>query len=597
MRLTGPPLPLGRHATLVEALAAAAAHPSGVTFVGLREEETSLSWAEVHARAARVAGALGALGVEAGDRVGIVLRTSPGFLDAFFGAWLAGAVPVPLYPPVRLGRMEEYLEATARMLAISGARVLLSTGAVQRLLGGAVERTWPALGCHDVESLAVSDASPRVHALPPAPAPTALGLVQFSSGSTVDPKPVALTHAALAAQAAALHTAVRPDARDALVSWLPLYHDMGLIGGLLGAMSYPGRLVLIAPEHFLARPALWLRAIARHRGTISMAPSFAYAYCADRVKDADLAGLSLTSWRLALDGAEAVSGDAMRRFAVRFAPSGFDPGALVPVYGLSEAALAVTFGRPGRPLEGRRVDPARLAREGCVAPGKREIMSVGTPVPGFEVEVRGGDGAPAGERRLGRIFARGPSLMEGYLGDPAATERALRDGWLDTGDLGFVAEGELYVHGRAKDVVIVRGANHAPEEFEAALAGIPGLRPGCAVALGVTREDGAEALLVLAERGGARRGEGRGAGDDAALRAAIRAAVLERTGVAPGAVELLAPGTLPRTSSGKLRRQEALRRHLAGTLTPPRSAGVLRLALEAARGQLAWARVRRRPSP
>jgi acyl-CoA synthetase (AMP-forming)/AMP-acid ligase II len=596
MRLTGPPLPLARHATLVEALVAAAAHPSGVTFVGLREEETRLSWAEVHARAARVAGALAGLGVGPGDRVGMVLRTGPEFLDAFFGTWLAGAVPVPLYPPVRLGRMDEYLAATARMLAVSGARVLLSTGAVQRLLGGAVERTWPPLGCHDVAGLrtgagagaAAARAPPRIDV----PAPGALGLVQFSSGSTVDPKPVALTHAALAAQAAALHAAVRPDERDVLVSWLPLYHDMGLIGGLLGAMSYPGPLVLIAPEHFLARPALWLRAVGRHRGTLSMAPSFAYAYCADRVKDDELAGLSLASWRLALDGAEAISGEAMRRFAARFAPAGFDPGALVPVYGLSEAALAVTFGQPGRPLEGRRVDPARLAREGRVAPGAREIVPVGRPVPGFEVEVRGPDGAPAGEGRLGRIFARGPSLMEGYLGDPAATAQALEGGWLATGDLGFVAGGELHVHGREKDVVIVRGANHAPDEFEAALAGVAGVRPGCAVALGFTTEDGTEALLVLAERARERRRR-----DDAALAAAVRAAVLERTGVAPAAVEILAPGTLPRTSSGKLRRQEALRRHLAGTLAPPRRPGVLRIALEAARGQLAWARARRRSSP
>jgi len=588
MRLTGPPLPLGRHATLVEALAAAVDHPSGVTFVGLREEESWRSWGEVHESAARVGGALAALGVLPGDRVGIVLRTGPEFLDAFLGAWLAGAVPVPLYPPVRLGRMEEYLEGTARMLAVSGARVLLSTGAVQRLLGGAVERAWPALGCHDVATLRAGGSASRVGA----PDPAALGLVQFSSGSTVDPKPVALSHAALVAQVSALQAAVRPDARDVLVSWLPLYHDMGLIGGLLGALSYPGPLVLIAPEHFLARPALWLRAIARHRGTLSMAPSFAYAYCADRVKEADLAGLSLASWRLALDGAEAVSAEAMRRFAARFAPAGFDPGALVPVYGLSEAALAVTFGRPGRALEGRRVDPARLAREGRVAPGRREIVPVGTPVPGFEVEVRGEGGALAGEGRLGRIFARGPSIMDGYLGDPAATARALRDGWLDTGDLGFVADGELHVHGRAKDVVIVRGANHAPEEFEAALAGIAGLRPGCAVALGVAGEDGAEALLVLAERT-RERAQGR---DDAALVAAARAAVLERTGVAPR-IALLAPGTLPRTSSGKLRRQEALRRHLAGALTPPRPAGVLRLALEAARSQLAWARARRRPSP
>jgi acyl-CoA synthetase (AMP-forming)/AMP-acid ligase II len=581
--LRGSPAPPPRHATLAGALAAAARSESGVTFVDLHERETFLPWAEVRARAERAAAALAADGVEPGDRVAIVLRTEPAFLDAFFGAWLAGAVPVPLYPPVRLGRMEEYADQTGRMIAASGARLVVSSGGARRLLGAAVERGRPSLGCRDASELARMPA--RIER---SVAPDALGLVQFSSGSTVEPKPVALTHAALAAHADALVAATAPGPQDVLVSWLPLYHDMGLIGGLLAAMSYPGPLVLVPPEHFLARPALWLRAVARHRGTISAAPSFAYAYAAGRVRDADLEGLSLASWRLALDGAEPVSGDAMRSFAARFAPHGLDPGALVPVYGLSEAALAVTFGRPGRPLPGRRVDAVRLARDGMVVPGDREVIPVGTPLPGIEVEVRAPEGGPAGEGRLGRIHVRGPSLMREYLGDPAGTRAALAGGWLDTGDLGFVAGGELFVHGRAKDVVMVHGANRAPEEFEGALADVAGLRPGCAVALGFEPPGGAgEALLVLAERS---REPGRG---DAEIEASARRAILERTGIAPHQLVLLQAGTLPRTSSGKLRRQEALRRHLAGTLSPPAPVGALRLALAAARSQLAFRRARR----
>ena len=588
MILRGPPAPPPRHPTLVHALAAAARHASGVTFVGLSERETFVPWSEVRARAGHAAAALAAMGIAPGDRVAIVLRTEPAFLDAFFGAWLAGAVPVPLYPPVRLGRMDEYAAATGRMLAVSGARLVVSRGGVRRLLGEAVERGGPGLGCRDADDLLAVPA-----ALAREVAPSDLGLVQFSSGSTVDPKPVALTHAALQAQTDVLVAETSPGPADALVSWLPLYHDMGLIAALLGAMSYPGPLVLIAPEHFLARPALWLRAISRHRGTISAAPSFAYAYAADRVSDADLAGASLATWRVACDGAEPVSADAMRRFAARFERFGFDPAALLPVYGLSEAALAVTFGRPRRPLAGRRVDPVRLARDGVVAPGAREIVPVGTPVPGVEVEVRDGSGASAGEGRLGRIFVRGPSLMRAYLGDPAATARALPGGWLDTGDLGFVVDGELHVHGRSKDVVVVRGANHAPDEFESALAGVPGVRPGCAVALGFMPTDGdAEALLVLAERA-----RGADPAEDVAIAAAVRRAVLERTGVAPHTVRVLAPGTLPRTSSGKLRRPEALRRFVAGTLAPPRSAGALRVAWEAARSRLAFARARRKGGP
>jgi acyl-CoA synthetase (AMP-forming)/AMP-acid ligase II len=587
--LRGPPAPPPRHPTLVHALAAAAAHPSGVTFVDLSERETWLSWSEVHGRAERAAAALAALGVAPGDRVAIVLRTEPAFLDVFFGCWLAGAVPVPLYPPVRLGRMDEYAAATGRMIAISGARLVVSRGGVRRLLGTSLARASPDLGCADADALvAVSAGVP----LAPAPSPEDLALVQFSSGSTVEPRPVALTHRALAAQSDALVAATTPGPEDVLVSWLPLYHDMGLVGALLGAMSYPGPLVLLPPEHFLARPALWLRAVARHRGTISAAPSFAYAYTADRVKDADLEGVSLATWRLALDGAEPISPEAMRRFAARFARHGFDAGALVPVYGLAEAALAVTFRRPGASLAGRPVDPVRLARDGVVAPGDREVVPVGTPLPGIEVALRDREGRLVGPARLGRIFVRGASLMREYLGDPAATARALEGGWLDTGDLGFVADGELHVHGRAKDVVVVRGANHAPDEFEAALAGVPGVRSGCAVAAGFVPDGGeGEALLLLVERA-------RGAtAADTAIEAAARGAVIARTGIAPRVVRVLAPGTLPRTSSGKLRRGEALRRFLAGTLAPPRRAVALRLALEVARSRLAFARARLRGRP
>jgi len=585
----GPPAPVPGHPTVAAALEAAARHPSGVTFVDLRERETWLAWSEVLSRARRAAAALADLGVRPGDRVALVLRTEPAFLDAFFGSVLAGAVPVPLYPPVRLGRLDEYFAATARLISVSGARLVVAGGAVRRLLGEALARARPELGCAPAERLAGWAGE---LALPAAAGD--LALVQFSSGSTVDPKPVALSHANLMAQVEALTALVRPTSADVLVSWLPLYHDMGLVGCLLGAMSYPGPLVLIPPEHFLARPALWLRAMARHRGTVSAAPHFAYAYAAGRVADADLAGLDLSPWRVALDGAEPVTAPALRRFAERFGRFGFDAGALMPCYGLSEAALAVTVAPPGRPPRVERVDPGTLAARGEVVPGGREVVSVGVPVPGAEVEIRGEDGVPLPERRLGRIFVRSPSVMRGYLGDPAATARALRDGWLDTGDLGFEAGGELFVHGRAKDLVIVRGSNHAPEEFEACLEGIAGLRPGCAVALGWLPEGAEEEeLLVLAERSR----EGRaltpalsGGERETALEELVRRAILERTGVRPGAVRLLAPGTLPRTSSGKMRRGEALRRFLAGSLAPPRRAGPIALAWAVARSALALAR-------
>ncbi|MBN1205979.1 MAG: fatty acyl-AMP ligase [Myxococcaceae bacterium] len=554
----------------------------GLTFVDAAEREMFLPWAEVHRRAQRTAAGLRRLGVAEGERVAILLPTSPGFMDAFFGTLLAGAVPVPLYPPVRLGRLEEYHRSTARMLEVTGAAVVLTELKVKLLLGASVEAARPRLGCRTVEEVSRGE-----EALAVSVRPEALGLIQFSSGSTVDPKPVALTHAALLAQVAALEAAspLPPGTPPVGVSWLPLYHDMGLIGCLLTALYYPGNLVLIPPEVFLARPALWLRAVSRHKGFISPAPNFAYGLCLKRVKDEELKGVELSWWKHALNGAEPVSLETLRRFVERFERYGFSPGALRPVYGLSEASLAVTFPPGGRGPRSLGVDAGVLAREGRAVEGARTLVSVGSPVAGFEVEVRDALGHVLPERQVGRVFVRGPSVMAEYYGDAEATARVLgADGWLDTGDLGFEADGELYLAGRAKDLVIIRGANHAPQSFEECLQGVEGVRVGCAVALGFTPEGSEdEALLLLAERAGPE-------AEDAAVEERIRAAVVAGTGVRPHTVRMLVPGTLPRTSSGKLRRGEALRRFLAGELRPPKKVGAVGLAVEMARSALAFVR-------
>jgi fatty-acyl-CoA synthase len=513
----------------------------GLTFVDAQERKTSLSFAELYERAQRAAGGLREQGVARGDRIAIVLPTGPDFMDAFFGAVLAGAIPVPLYPPVRLGRMEEFHRRTAHMIRACGAKLVLSDVRISRLLGVALADARPALGLRRVQ-----------HARPlisPAVADDLL-LIQFSSGTTVDPKPVALTHANVLANVAAIETIVPTDDAQAGVSWLPLYHDMGLIGCLLLAVDRPGPLTLIPPEVFLARPAIWLRAISRKRATISVAPNFAYGLCLRRVRDRDLEGVDLSSWQFALNGAEPVAPAVLRQFSERFASYGFDARALMPVYGLSEASLAVTFTPSGR---GYRT----------IAHGPRELASVGAPLPGIDVDVR-----------EGRIFVRGPSVMREYFGNRAATDATLREGWLDTGDLGLLDDGELFVSGRAKDVVILRGSNHAPQEFEEALDGVAGVRPGCAAAVGIPTVEG-EQLALLVEADGAADAE------------QIRARVTERTGIRPDEVHLLAPGTLPRTSSGKLRRGEALRQLQSGELRPPDPVTLLHVAKETARSLLA----------
>ena len=295
------------------------------------------------------------------------------------------------------------------------------------------------------------------------------------------------------------------------------------------------------------------------------------------MRDEELAGVDLSCWKLALNGAEPISPQVLRRFAERFAPFGFDERALTPVYGLSEASLAVTFSPPWRRFRTGRAPGG----------GTHELVSVGVPVPGAEARIAGPDGGTLGDAEIGRVLVKGPSVMSGYFGRPEATAQAIQGGWLDTGDQGFVEGGELFLCGRAKDLVILRGKNHAPQEFEEALDGVAGLRSGCAVAIGAVPPgaDGEE-LYILAEV------------DEAALRpelevaAEMRARVLERSAILPFEIKLLAPGTLPRTSSGKLRRGEALRQLLAGELKPPKAVSLLGIGAEMARSLAGYARLK-----
>ena len=579
-RLLGPPLPEPAAATLCAALKRAARTPHGVTLVDRDEREVTHSFEELYASARHVAASLIARGVRAGDRVAIVLPTGRDFIDAFFGAQLAGAVPVPLYPPVRLARMDEYARSTAAMLDAVAPSALLSDQRVRALLGRALEHARTPLHCIAVSTLREAREEAEVE-----PTGDALGLIQFSSGSTAAPKPVALTHSQLVSQCAALRALLThpDDERPLGVSWLPLYHDMGLIGCLLSAVTFPGSLVLLGPEVFLTRPALWLRAISRHRATVSPAPNFAYGLCLKRIREDELDGVDLSTWRFALNGAEPVSVAVIDRFAERMAKRGLRRSSLMPVYGMSEAALAVTFTRADGDKRALRVDARTLASTGRVIEGSRAIASVGEAVPGAEVEVRRGDGSLCEGREVGRVWVRAPSIMRGYFADAESTARVVREGWFDTGDLAFVDEGELFVCGRAKDVVIVRGANHAPQEFEECLDGVEGVRVGCSVALGYVppgEDDEQLLMLVEAER------------RDVDLARRVTEAIVARTGVVAHSVKLLAPGTLPRTSSGKLRRGEALRRFIAGELRAPAPVGPLTVGLELARSALGYARSR-----
>ncbi|MDX1644574.1 MAG: fatty acyl-AMP ligase [Thermoanaerobaculia bacterium] len=569
--------------TLVEALERArGAEEAGLRLLDRHEEPSWKSWGEVYDGAMGTAGGLASLGVRPGDRVALVFPTCWGFFDAFFGALLAGAVPVPLYPPVRLGRLDEYHRATGRMIEAAGARLVVCDRRVERLLGESVRRGRPALGCRSLERIprhdGVEAARPRLDDL---------ALVQFSSGTTVDPKPVALDHRAVMSQVVSLNSfwPDEDDTRHSGVSWLPLYHDMGLIGCVFAALERPAVLTLIPPELFVARPAVWLRAIGRYRATVSPAPNFAYGLCVEKIRDEELDGVELGSWRVALNGAETVSPRVMREFCQRFSAWGFRRRAMTPVYGLSEAALAVTFSSPGSEFQVRRLRADRLGAGDRVEPdpGGIEIASVGRPLPGGEIEIRRADGTAAPEGEVGRLWVRGPSLMQGYLGRLEETARVLVDGWLDTGDLGFLLDGELHLAGRAKEIVIVRGRNYAPEHLERAADRLPGVRRGCVVAVSTPVDAGTERVLLFVERD-------RRATDEeiASVPERIRERVLAATGLAPDEIHLLEPGTLPRTSSGKLRRGETLERHLAGSLAAPEGVGPVFLLRQLVKSRLAF---------
>ncbi len=571
--MKGAPEIPAKYETLNDMLAAAAQSRESLIFVDRKEREQDVPMARIRQRALSIAADLMARGVRKGECVALVLPTSPQFVESFFGVLLAGAIPVPLYPPFRLGKLDEYHAKTTAMLNAVSAVMVVTDDRIRRLLGFAVEAAAPRLGCVTASSLGGKDSGETTVA------PDAVALIQFSSGTTNDPKPVALTHANLLSNLAAIEPFVtNHPPRDLGVTWLPLYHDMGLIGNLLSSFYVPGPLVLLPPELFVAMPAMWLRAISRHSGTVSAAPNFAFGLCLKRIRDDELDGVDLSSWSVCLNGAEAISSEVQRRFIERFERWGFRSEALTPCYGMAEASLGLTFKPPGTAFRSLGVDANKLALDGVLEPGSNELVSVGRPLAGVEIEIRDDNGVTLSAGRVGHIHVRGPSVMAGYFGRADLTDQVLADGWLKTGDLGFVHEDELFVCGRHKDIIIVRGANHAPEEFESVCDELDGVRTGCAVAIGFVPEgQHDEALAMLVET----TSEASATLDDE-----VASLIEERTGIRPAHVELLAPGTLPRTSSGKLRRREARAQWLAGTLAPPKKVSVAGLLVEAAHGEL-----------
>jgi fatty-acyl-CoA synthase len=564
------------HPTMLHALAHAAKleERTGVTLLpeDERAPETRLSYRHLYAEARALAAVLAARGIRRGDRVLVVLPTSLEFLIAFFALLRLGALPCPSYPPAALEKAEVGLDRLRHIASHAGAVLCLTSRELHPLLGDLAHGVPGMREIVDVEELLASAPAPSIKA---EASPETPAFIQYTSGSTSHPKGVLLSHANLVANIHAIGQALKISRRDVCVSWLPLYHDMGLIGVVLFAVYWRLPLALMSPTAFLVKPVRWLRAIQRFRGTLSAAPNFGYARCVRNVRGAQRQGLDLSSWRVALNGAEPVNLRTLVEFEESFAPHGFAPSAMLPVYGLAEASLAVTFPRVGEPRRHLAVDRASLAsgnvRAAVEGRPAAHLVCVGTAVPGHDVRIVDSAGLDVDPDEVGHIVVKGPSVMQGYFADAKATRAILQDGWLWTGDLGFFADGGLYVAGRAKDLIIIGGKNHYAEDLERVAEQVEGVRPGGAAAFGVYDEDKArDVLVVVCETTVA-------PASAAALVEAVHGRVCDECRVAPDEVVLVPPGTIPKTSSGKRQRALCRQRYLVDELVPRRTSK-LRLA-------------------
>ena len=552
-------------------------------------ESQSLTFGELHDGAERVAADFSQRGIGRGDSVALMLPTSRDFFLAFAGTLLAGATPVPIYPPVRASRIAEYAERQSAILSNAGARLLVTfreAASVAKLLKPLAPSLEGVVTAETLaQSLVAAPLGPQLHS-PPAD----LALLQYTSGSTGNPKGVMLTHANLLANVRSIGEALGLRSDDVGVSWLPLYHDMGLIGAWLMPLYFGLPVVVLSPLAFLSRPARWLRAFHLYGGTIGAAPNFAYELAAAKISDDEIEGLDLSAWRAALNGAEPVLPGTLDRFAARFASCGFRREALTPVYGLAEASLAVTIPPVGRGPRVDHLERAAFAQEGRAVPAPTNaraddasvisFVSAGPPIPQQEVRIVNDRGENLEERVEGQLWFRGASTTQGYYRSETATTALFPEGaaagWVNSGDRAYRAGGEIYITGRVKDIIIHAGRNLYPHEIEDAVARVPGVRKGCVVAFGAADPiAGTERLVIVAESR-ERKLDGR-----TRLTQTITAQVTESLGLPPNVVEVVPPNAIPKTSSGKLRRDATKILFLSGKLkssAPPVWLQLARLA-------------------
>ncbi|MGQ0659789.1 fatty acyl-AMP ligase [Sphingosinicella sp.] len=549
-------------ATMTEALDYAARGLKGMNFHNHRAELVRVyPFAELRADAQGHARRLIGRGVAPGDRIALIAETGPDFVALFFGALYAGAWPVPLPLPTSFGGAQSYIDQLKVQLESADPRVLFYPAELQ-MAATAAEQL--GVEARDWQGFV---AEPAPEASLPRLAADDIAYLQYSSGSTRFPHGVVITHRALMANLAAHADSMHIGQGDRGVSWLPFYHDMGLVGCMLSIVANQMSADYLKTEDFARRPLAWLDLVTRNTGhSMSYSPTFGYEICARRVSSQMNVAerFDLSRWRVAGNGADMIRPDVMQMFVDTFAEAGFNPGAFLPSYGLAEATLAVTVMPPGEGIVVEMVEETLLAGGDAGERDRpqryRAVVNCGRPVRGMEVAIRGDDDALLGEKEIGRIFCRGSSVMVGYFRDEEATAACLdADHWLDTGDMGYMSGGYLYIVGRAKDMIIINGKNHWPQDIEWAVEQLPGFKSGDIAAFAITTPGGEETPAVLVQcrtSDDAERGR---------LRDEIRDRVRAITGI-NCVVELVPPRSLPRTSSGKLSRAKARNLYLTGEI-------------------------------
>ncbi|HSW38034.1 MAG TPA: fatty acyl-AMP ligase [Acidobacteriota bacterium] len=526
-------------------------------FIFLDNDSTASDWsfARICEEAGRIGSCLRAEGMSQGDRIALVLKTPEKFVLSFLGAVSAGIMPVPLYPPLALGRLDNYIDKAVGILRVSGAKALLANSEFFPLFKPVLPKTPDLARLLDIETLrepAGSPAAGGVFARPDDPC-----FLQFTSGSTSDPRGVIVTHRNLIANARAIIASLQIDSeKDRAVSWLPLYHDMGLIGFVIATLVAKISVVFIPTVTFAKHPGIWMETVHRHRATITFGPNFAFDLAAKRAPKNPRSDFDLSCLRVLGCGAEPINPRTMDHFIETFSPWGLKPNALMPSYGMAEATLAIAFDHLNRPLQKLIIDRHAYESENRALPvenngrphdpqKRMELISCGRPIPGHEVRIVDDNGNPLPEGCVGEIVFKGPSVTPGYFRNPKATGQLLKNGWLHTGDLGFIHRDDLYISGRQKDLVIINGRNYPPQAIEWIVEEIAGIRKGSVVAFSIAGEC-TEKLVIIAETAAA------GSPD---LIRTIHEQVRSALGLVVDKVVLVKRGSIPKTSSGKLQRR------------------------------------------